>query len=195
MTRLGLAVLCLGLCAGASGEALFSPPDNIERRILASVNGAHESIEAAVFDVTSRRLREALEGAARRGVRVRLVTDRRRVSAPAFDNTFLPTLDIRVRAGRSAGGAMHHKFAVIDGLQVMTGSYNWTLGAQHANYENLLILDDPDMAAAYQRHFETLWNRSLPALLASGSAAFHARHASRPHARRHHRFRQRLPSR
>ena len=34
---------------------------------------------------------------------------------------------------------MHHKFAIIDGKNLITGSFNWTMQAAMGNYENVLI--------------------------------------------------------
>ena len=38
-----------------------------------------------------------------------------------------------------------------------TGSYNWTNSAEHANYENLVVLDEPEAIARFQREFRRLW--------------------------------------
>ena len=52
---------------------------------------------------------------------------------------------------------MHHKFAVFDHSQVITGSYNWTRSAAEHNRENLVISHDPQLVEPYQRAFERLW--------------------------------------
>ncbi|HSB70552.1 MAG TPA: phospholipase D-like domain-containing protein [Candidatus Methylomirabilis sp.] len=52
---------------------------------------------------------------------------------------------------------MHHKFAVFDERLFVTGSYNRTRSAEHANYENLAILDDPVGVAQFRREFQQLW--------------------------------------
>src|SRR5258706_3026782 len=58
-------------------------------------------------------------------------------------------------------GVMHHKFAVFDRKKVVTGSFNWTPGAEHANYESALLIDDAGTVSAYGREFKTLWRRAL----------------------------------
>jgi len=52
---------------------------------------------------------------------------------------------------------MHNKFAVIDGVTVITGSYNWTNSARKRNDENLLTVNSPALAETYEREFERLW--------------------------------------
>jgi hypothetical protein len=50
---------------------------------------------------------------------------------------------------------MHNKFCVIDSTWVITGSYNWSDKAE-TNYENILLLENKDIAAQYQLYFERL---------------------------------------
>jgi len=45
--------------------------------------------------------------------------------------------------------AMHNKFMVIDGARVITGSQNWSRNAFQDNWENLILVDHPDVAQKY----------------------------------------------
>ena len=51
----------------------------------------------------------------------------------------------------------HHKFCVIVGETVITGSYNWTVLADESNHENLLIVRDTETARKYTAQFEAVW--------------------------------------
>lgn len=51
---------------------------------------------------------------------------------------------------------MHNKFMVFDNRFVLTGSYNFSESAEE-NDENVLLIDSPDLAAAYTRYTEALW--------------------------------------
>ena len=55
---------------------------------------------------------------------------------------------------------MHNKFAVFDERLVVTGSYNWTNSAEHANYENLVVLEEPALVSRYQQEFRQLWREA-----------------------------------
>ncbi|MGI2907450.1 phospholipase D-like domain-containing protein [Tolypothrix sp. VBCCA 56010] len=58
------------------------------------------------------------------------------------------------------GDLLHHKFAVIDGQIVITGSHNWSEAANNGNDETLLVIENPVVAAHYMREFERLYNKA-----------------------------------
>src|SRR5476649_375899 len=70
--------------------------------------------------------------------------------------------EVRRLDGKRGGtqGIMHHKFVLFDKERVVTGSFNWTAGAEHVNYENALLTDSSSVVAAYGREFERLWERA-----------------------------------
>lgn len=53
---------------------------------------------------------------------------------------------------------MHHKFAIIDHAVVVTGSFNWTTQAVKSNQENIMFLQNDEMAKKYVIEYERLWN-------------------------------------
>jgi phosphatidylserine/phosphatidylglycerophosphate/cardiolipin synthase-like enzyme len=48
----------------------------------------------------------------------------------------------------------HNKVMIIDGATVITGSLNFTAAAQNSNAENLLVLNEPVLAAKYTANWE-----------------------------------------
>jgi phosphatidylserine/phosphatidylglycerophosphate/cardiolipin synthase-like enzyme len=46
---------------------------------------------------------------------------------------------------------------LFDQRRLVTGSYNWTLGAARSNWENLVLLDDERCVAPFRDEFERLW--------------------------------------
>ena len=52
---------------------------------------------------------------------------------------------------------LHHKFAVIDRKTVITGSFNWSPSAAHANDETLLVIHSPQLAKHFTREMNRLW--------------------------------------
>ena len=52
---------------------------------------------------------------------------------------------------------MHHKVIVIDNSRVIMGSYNFSRNANRSNDENVLIIDNKDIAAEYLSEFKRLW--------------------------------------
>ena len=51
---------------------------------------------------------------------------------------------------------MHNKVMIIDGKVVITGSYNFSENAE-LNDENMLIIESPAVAAAYDKYFNALF--------------------------------------
>jgi phosphatidylserine/phosphatidylglycerophosphate/cardiolipin synthase-like enzyme len=54
------------------------------------------------------------------------------------------------------GDLLHHKFAIVDRTTVIFGSHNWTPAANHKNDETLMVIENPTIAAHYQREFDRL---------------------------------------
>jgi phosphatidylserine/phosphatidylglycerophosphate/cardiolipin synthase-like enzyme len=59
------------------------------------------------------------------------------------------------------GDKLHHKFAVIDQKTVVTGSHNWSASANHQNDEFVLVIQNPTVAAHYEREFKHLYDRAV----------------------------------
>ena len=56
-----------------------------------------------------------------------------------------------------ATGLFHHKFAVIDGKLVITGSYNWSGSVDEQNFEKVVFIECADIAQVYTSEFSQLW--------------------------------------
>ncbi|MBS9385350.1 MAG: DUF655 domain-containing protein [Dolichospermum sp. BR01] len=65
------------------------------------------------------------------------------------------------------GDLLHDKFAVIDNKTVITGSHNWSEAANHGNDETLIVIENPTVAAHYQREFNRLYGKIKPGLPAN----------------------------
>lgn len=165
--RVFLAALSLDLLTPrveANAQVYFSSEESVEREIVHLIEGARFSIDAALFKFTSRPIARALERARRRGVLIRLVIDKEH--EPELPNgprhALRPLGELRWARGKRGkrSGIMHHKFALFDWARVVTGSYNWTPGAEYANYENVLVTDDPQVVQAYRQEFETVWRKA-----------------------------------
>ena len=55
--------------------------------------------------------------------------------------------------------ALHHKFCIVDGKQVLTGSYNWTYAAQR-NHENIVVAGERELINSYRQAFGKLLNQA-----------------------------------
>ncbi|MBX3205974.1 MAG: hypothetical protein KF764_12960 [Labilithrix sp.] len=55
---------------------------------------------------------------------------------------------------------MHHKYLVVDGTTLFSGSYNLSDNAEHGTFENMLMFRGPESAAlvaAFEANFESMW--------------------------------------
>lgn len=59
------------------------------------------------------------------------------------------------------GDLLHHKFGLVDGKTVITGSHNWTEAANRGNDETVVVVHNPIVAAHYQREFERLYSSAI----------------------------------
>jgi cardiolipin hydrolase len=142
----------------ASPQAYFSSQDNLQYQVSSAIDRSQTSLRVALFELTSKPLIQTLRRAAERGVNVQILLNATGASAD-LQNTLPANLEVRYLPGRR-GGVMHNKFMVVDQAQLLTGSFNWTPGAQYANYENILMEDDTGVIAAYGRQFDLLWSQA-----------------------------------
>lgn len=119
---------------------------------------ARKTADVCVFTITDDRLADALLDAHRRAVAVRIITDDSKAEDLGSDVDRLGRAGIAVRVDRSPYH-MHHKFAILDGSTLMTGSYNWTRGAARDNEENLIVTGDPRLVSPFVTTFERLWEK------------------------------------
>jgi phosphatidylserine/phosphatidylglycerophosphate/cardiolipin synthase-like enzyme len=57
----------------------------------------------------------------------------------------------------------HNKVIIVDGQEVITGSFNFTKAAQEKNAENLVIISDNTIAKKYLVNWESRKYYSIPA--------------------------------
>ncbi len=164
MNRSGYSIAALLLIATTQAMAVphvyFSSHDDVQLQVLTAIDGSRRFLDAALFELSSPVLAQALRRAAQRGVSVRLLTSEGH-TPPLVAEGWNPLLQIRTLGGRQGRhGAMHNKFAVFDRDHLVTGSFNWTSGAEYVNYENALFEDDLGIVNAYSDQFEVLWNKA-----------------------------------
>lgn len=148
-------------------EAVFSPWDDVEGRLLQLLAGARKTVRVQAFLFTSRPLARALIAAHRRGVNVAVLADREMVSRG--NNSQIPIL---AAAGipvwlETGYASAHNKILLIDAAEadcvVATGSYNYTFSAQARNAENVLIVrGDRELARSYQKNWQRHRDDALP---------------------------------
>jgi phosphatidylserine/phosphatidylglycerophosphate/cardiolipin synthase-like enzyme len=111
------------------------------------------------FSFTSDEIASAMIARHQAGIPVRGVFEKR--NAEGVGSEFGPLRDAGLNVLPDGNCyTMHHKVIVIDERIVITGSYNFTSRAERTNDENLLIIDDPTLAAAYLAEFERVFEQA-----------------------------------
>jgi phosphatidylserine/phosphatidylglycerophosphate/cardiolipin synthase-like enzyme len=144
-------------------EVYFSPRGQVRDEILKRINHTHTTLDLAMYSLTSREIAAALDEAARRGAKVRIIRDVSQTREKNDADPLLggPNLEVRLLSGLGRG-IMHDKFAIFDEKEGFTGSYNWTENAEMDNHENAYFFTDPRILTAYEKEFSRLWEEARP---------------------------------
>ncbi len=59
---------------------------------------------------------------------------------------------------------VHSKMAILDGVLVIAGSQNWSISGNYSNDETLIAIENPTVAAHYEREFNRLYKTAVVGL-------------------------------
>jgi phosphatidylserine/phosphatidylglycerophosphate/cardiolipin synthase-like enzyme len=144
--------------SAASVEVWYSPEDEPLKRVVQIYEHATRYIFVAVYGLTSPLAVKALVDAKKRGVDVRVITDRQRLD-DAKQQTAVSTLreaGIPIKVNRH-DGLMHLKQVVVDDEVNTNGSMNHTTSGNRYNDERLDVIRDHAIAVKAREKFLTMW--------------------------------------
>jgi len=152
-----LILLVFSLPSLAEIKIFFSPNGGIADEIIKQIDASQKYIDIAMYSFTSQPIAEAIIRAKNRGVKARILLDKLQAAGKYSQYQFLFDSGIEVITDVHAG-IMHNKIAIIDGMVLFTGSYNWTKSAEEKNEENLLLfVDEEEIIKIYQTQLNYLW--------------------------------------
>ncbi len=137
--------------------AFFNPGQECLDCVTQALRNSRYQIDICVYTITDNRIKREILDAWGRKLKIRIITDDEKIHDPGSDIHALSDAGIEVAIDTS-DERMHHKFAVFDHRRLVSGSFNWTRSATRANYENLIITEDPALVQAFQTEFERLWD-------------------------------------
>jgi phosphatidylserine/phosphatidylglycerophosphate/cardiolipin synthase-like enzyme len=137
-------------------KAFFSPGNQCVTEVIRQFNAAKSSCDICVFTITDDRITNAILKAHARGITVKIISDDDKSEDLGSDIQQLKRGGVPVKLDRTPFH-MHHKFALFDASQLLTGSFNWTRSATENNEENLIVTADPILVHAFRERFATLW--------------------------------------
>ena len=144
--------------AAASIDVWYAPEDEPLNRVVRIYEQAERYIYAAVYGMTSFPAAKALVSAHKRGVEVRVITDRERLNDPKQRAAIsaLREAGIPVMVNRH-DSLMHLKQVVIDDEINLNGSMNHTTSGNRYNDERLDVIRDHAISVKAREKFLSMW--------------------------------------
>ena len=154
-----MLVVPVGIGWGATVEVYYGPDDAPLDRLTTLYGHATRYLYVAVYGLTSPRAVAAMVAAKKRGVDVRLITDRQRTEdvkqRMALHTLHLAGIPILVN---EHDGLMHLKQVVIDDEVNASGSMNHTTSGNRYNDERLDVITDHAITRKAWEKFLAMWD-------------------------------------
>lgn len=135
---------------------LFAPEDNVISHILPYVQNAKSSVRFMAFAYTQEELGQAMLERFKKGIEVSGVFES---TGSEEEFSQLKPLYCAKAPIRQDGNPnfLHHKVIIVDEQIVITGSFNFTENADTSNNENVIIIDNSEIAKRYTKEFQRVW--------------------------------------
>ena len=130
--------------------------NGVDNKIINDIRHSSKSIDMAMYYLTNKHITKALILAHRRGVKVRVVTDDKKIKSTKYRE--LIRANIKVVSDNNPKALMHNKILIIDHRVVWIGSGNFTVYAFYRNHDNFLRISDKSIAKYYEQKFVKLYN-------------------------------------
>lgn len=128
---------------------------HLDDTIRSLINSAVSTLDIAVWDNGSSKIVSALNNAYTRGVQVRYISSTNSLNtALSALNSSIPLLK------RNAGlttNVMHNKFIIADNTKILSGSMNFGNGSIYDDYNNIIIINNANLAQNYTLEFNEMW--------------------------------------
>ncbi len=135
-------------------QVYFSPKGGCTDAIVNELNRAQRQILIQAYSFTSEPIAAAAVAAHNRGVQVCVLLDRSQETEQYSAADFLDNSGIQTLIDAQHAIA-HNKVILIDGITLITGSFNFTTNAEQSNAENMLITHNrPELYSAYEKNFQ-----------------------------------------
>ena len=142
---------------GSKIQVLFAAEDEVMDYILPYLADAQSSIRFMAFSFTYDLMEDVITDRYENGVDVMGVYEKTGSSTEYSELGDMYCSGMKVRRDGN-GGFLHHKVVVVDERIVITGSLNFSDNANDSNDENVIIIDNADIAALYLQEFDRVWN-------------------------------------
>ncbi len=143
--------------------------DALDERIIDLINSASNNISAHFYDIDRQNIVDAFLSAANRGVKIRIITDSDNWNDYCDQLNSNPNInvinDLKSTGYEVGSRQSHNKFMVVDygstnspvSNTVWTGSYNITDNGTVRNANDVVVVQNYDVATAYWQEFNEMW--------------------------------------
>jgi phosphatidylserine/phosphatidylglycerophosphate/cardiolipin synthase-like enzyme len=137
----------------------FTPNKRCQTTIVDTINAATKSIYVQAYSFTDKEIASALAKAALRKVEVKVILDKSNRNDDRSAKSIILANHIPLKFD-APNGIAHNKIIIIDGKKVITGSYNYSAAAYKRNTENVLVIQDSNLAHEYFQNWQARWRIS-----------------------------------
>jgi phosphatidylserine/phosphatidylglycerophosphate/cardiolipin synthase-like enzyme len=134
-------------------EVFFSPKGGCTEAVVNALDHATNNVLVQAYSFTSAPIAKALVDAHKRGVKIQVILDKSQRTEKYSEADFTAHAGIPTFIDAKHAIA-HNKIMVIDGHEVLTGSFNFTKAAESENAENLLVIEDVQLAGRYAENWK-----------------------------------------
>jgi len=146
-------------------EIYFMPKEGkkAENKLFYLFTHAKKEIKIVIYTFTNKKLAKALKIAAKKGIKVTIIADKKESK---YHYSVIPRLatlknfDIYLLSGKkyknNKKAKMHVKLSIIDNDYLITGSANYSYSAFYKNYEYILIHKDKYLISKFNNFFDNL---------------------------------------
>jgi hypothetical protein len=138
-------------------EVYFCPEDNCLDVLLENISSSKKTIDCAVYDLSLDTVTDALISKADQGLNVRFVSDYQRSEGRYSNIGKLKDSNVSVITNPTESSYMHNKFCVFDQKTVLVGSMNFTLNGNYKNNNNVLVIEDKELAREYTKKIDSFF--------------------------------------
>lgn len=128
---------------------------NLDDTIKKLIDQSQTTLEIAVWDNGSTLIVNAINAAYLRGVQVRYITSSNALNSAL--SSLHPSIPVLERNAGISSNVMHNKFIIVDGQKLLMGSMNFGNGSIFDDFNNIVLISDIDLAAAYTLEFDEMW--------------------------------------
>jgi phosphatidylserine/phosphatidylglycerophosphate/cardiolipin synthase-like enzyme len=141
---------------GTPIQIYFSPEDKVLDHIIPIVANAQSNIRFLAFSFTDYPLAKAMIDRAAVGVDVAGVYEKVGSETEGAELKTFYCAGVPVRQDGNPR-FLHHKLIIVDNHIVISGSFNFSSNATENNDENVIIIDNAEIANLYMQEFGKIW--------------------------------------